>query len=909
MAAGVSRNLACVPLFDERGNLQPNCHSRHEEARRKKTVCLGGSRDFFGNTSQVENCEVLISPLKKSVHRYQTVSGRHGGSCRRSFTQQDVIYKSAHFVHETPCHFMADRTLKRASSTICRVHSAEGTEKSYGADKNLEQKKVEVLKVPLQANGEILKVDKQESERFDPSAGGNGKQVNSVNSAELDGKEHAERPRNGSSSVVLEESREGSSEVETKEVPPEELKDYGTGGDWEEEIEYVTRISVPRQRYIPVPKVDLVNALLLLFFPANKDASRFLSICSYMEMTLHAEHKILLEELRSDYSLTHSVQEDNRVPTAKGATNSTKLGTVSTERAQKHELVGEQSDWPVDLLDMDGGENQNPLKVLTDLRTKFMSAVKRKRSKYFDIDDGIEEESSNPTSDVEVSHAAAERFQKNFVKILRRAEFKGISLRDLELTASLNSDYLLSTPVDVDWKRTSSSNVKIFRRGYTKEEQKGLLLGEKFDYLQSVALRLVFKGFTGPLLNAGRWCIQNWRSLWNDKESRELAESVSGWLQEPLQLENEEPVNASEKSTHQKAIKHNREAQLDMPIWLAGRTAIPRYEAILSSAGSRGLLIRRILVRMRLVQMETPSQTLPVADESVLEPHLRPSHLSRVSMKDIWLPASKAGKNVLKRISAAFSVFFSRATLQEPAFKELVLLYNTDDGGDSMETGLQLQTYNRIPLPDLKIVFPSKKLRFRVLDTLRLDITSIAGVLAFLVNYRFDDFLSSPSAFVLDIIAASALVVLATRVGFGYKTVWDRYQLLVNKTLYEKTGAQGFGVVQFLLDESEEQQFKEAILVFTILVHQGKTEGMTTKQLADSCERFLYYRCKEQVEMPVHSAVRTLLRFGLIVRVNETLESNSDEGEVRFRALSYEEGLKVLEQHWVSMPSITALWN
>lgn len=31
-------------------------------------------------------------------------------------------------------------------------------------------------------------------------------------------------------------------------------------------------------------------------------------------------------------------------------------------------------------------------------------------------------------------------------------------------------------------------------------------------------------------------------------------------------------------------------------------------------------------------------------------------------------------------------------------------------------------------------------------------------------------------------------------------------QLLVNKTLFEKTGATGFGVVQFLLDECEEQQ-------------------------------------------------------------------------------------------------------
>jgi hypothetical protein len=40
-------------------------------------------------------------------------------------------------------------------------------------------------------------------------------------------------------------------------------------------------------------------------------------------------------------------------------------------------------------------------------------------------------------------------------------------------------------------------------------------------------------------------------------------------------------------------------------------------------------------------------------------------------------------------------------------------------------------------------------------------------------------------------------------------------QLLVNKTLYEKTGARGFGVVQFLVDESEEQQVLECILQYS----------------------------------------------------------------------------------------------
>ncbi|KAI8005647.1 Protein TPR3 [Camellia lanceoleosa] len=42
--------------------------------------------------------------------------------------------------------------------------------------------------------------------------------------------------------------------------------------------------------------------------------------------------------------------------------------------------------------------------------------------------------------------------------------------------------------------------------------------------------------------------------------------------------------------------------------------------------------------------------------------------------------------------------------------------------------------------------------------------------------------------------------------------------LLVNKTLYEKTIASGFGSVHFFLDASEQQQYKEAILAYAILI-------------------------------------------------------------------------------------------
>lgn len=112
--------------------------------------------------------------------------------------------------------------------------------------------------------------------------------------------------------------------------------------------------------------------------------------------------------------------------------------------------------------------------------------------------------------------------------------------------------------------------------------------------------------------------LQTWKSLRNDPEGRFLAESLERWVEEPLPLDGE---NTSEGPTQ--AEYETDESDTDMPIWKAAQQALPRYEAVLSSVGSRGLLLRRILVRMGLLPSDSISP--PVADEdpTAVEPHLR----------------------------------------------------------------------------------------------------------------------------------------------------------------------------------------------------------------------------------------------------------------------------------------------
>jgi hypothetical protein len=682
-------------------------------------------------------------------------------------------------------------------------------------------------------------------------------------------------------------------------------KDVKNDLEDDESATSITRIPVPRQKYIAVSKVELVSTLLSSC-SSSKEASTLLEVFSCLESVLHAEHKSLLEELRMDYRLTQSSLEDEM---SSSSSSTSKAGSFENNHTMKAAGKQQLQNWW-----------QRFARRIRVAKPQA-SGEELQTTTTGRQDNAVATENGNALADYSSEHVvdetAAERFQRHFMRILRRAKFEGLSVSDLKLTAALNSDYLLTLPIDVDWKSAASADALLFRRGYSTERQEGYLFGAKLDYLQSVFLLQLFNGLTGPLFRAGRWCIKKWESLEEDEEGRALTERIERWLEEPLHPganQSAKPAQASSDDEHSNSDGDEEEG---LEIWKAARQAVPRYQAVLSSAGSRGLLLRRLLERMGLLSAESPTLSKPPdAENPALEPHMRPKMLTRVSMRDIWRPASKVacGNNMWRQLQASFSIFFSRSTLQEPAFQELVLLYSKA-GNETDENGLprlQLHTYTKIPLPDLKVVFPSKKLSFRVLDTVRLDLATLAGLVAFLVSHKFDDLLSSPSAFALDVIASISLIVYVSRVALGYKQTYDRYQLLVNRTLYEKTLASGFGVVHFLMDASEDQQFKGAILVYSLLFIEGKAQSMSIQDIAKVCERYLYKHFREQVEMPMHEIVQMLLKLGLVVQdkgMSSNLGTQEREEDIRISVVPDGQALGALKEQWLALMSKQSIWN
>ncbi|XP_049365213.1 uncharacterized protein LOC125830040 isoform X2 [Solanum verrucosum] len=645
-------------------------------------------------------------------------------------------------------------------------------------------------------------------------------------------------------------------EIETKTKPSSSSSSSGSP-----ENEGISGIKVPRQRYIAASKSQLLDAITTTMFTSPDEAHQFrlLSLC--LDLILHAEHKVILEEMRVEYDRSHTNDSSNNT-------------AVSSGQERNFTPNGRGSD--IVTSDVEKVENMDKYGRDMELKNLWTSGSNQfSGSPYVSFLKFVNKDSLE-----ESRTAVSSRFQHAFLQLLSNAGFEELSARDLRLTSALNTDYLLTLPISVDWKSASQSSAILFRRGYATERQKGLLIVEKLEYLQSKFLQGVFSLIVKPLKKVSIWLTEVLERSITKDDAQIWAKKTKLWLKyfSIFQQTSSDNQHISNKPFEVDTLSEN-----DFPLSKAAQNAVTRYEENLSAAGPRGRLLKKLLVLIGVLP-STHKQQVDEIDVTETESHLRPIFLSRISLSDIWEPASRklCGNDFWRMLRTSISILLSKSTLQEPAYLELILLYikGTCEGGDADIAefpSLQLKIYERIPIPDLPV---------------RLDIASVLGLLAYFINYKFENMFSL-SAILLDVVAVSALVIYVSRVVLGYKQTWDRYQLLVNRTLNEKTIASGFGSVYFLLDASEQQQYKEAILAYAVLLKENIQESCA-RNIGARCEKFIYDLLEEKVEMPVDKAISTLVRLGIVTQ-------DCLNGYTELQAVPCFKAHEILKQHWNSL--------
>lgn len=240
-------------------------------------------------------------------------------------------------------------------------------------------------------------------------------------------------------------------------------------------------------------------------------------------------------------------------------------------------------------------------------------------------------------------------------------------------------------------------------------------------------------------------------------------------------------------------------------------------------------------------------------------------------------------------------------SLQEPSFHEVVVLYRAvaKPGRDKLPAlqrprekrlhdilagrNIHVKCFHDIPMADIDVIFADKKVFLKPLTIIQLIITVVTAIGAALTVLLKGDKADMN-------VLWSALSLVAARCGQVYTSAQAErsatIQDMVN-ILYEKTDDAQEGVVSMLLEDMAEQQLKEAVLAYGMLL--TKEAEMTQELLDENCETFLAKNFNLKVDFAVEDALPRLIEWGL-VRPHKSAK--------KFEAVHVDEALYQLQKRW-----------
>ncbi|XP_022983322.1 uncharacterized protein LOC111481938 [Cucurbita maxima] len=200
-----------------------------------------------------------------------------------------------------------------------------------------------------------------------------------------------------------------------------------------------------------------------------------------------------------------------------------------------------------------------------------------------------------------------------------------------------------------------------------------------------------------------------------------------------------------------------------------------------------------------------------------------------------------------------------KVTIQEPTFDRIIVVYRRASAKSNSERGIYVKHFKNIPMADLEIVLPEKKNPgLTPMDWVKFLVSAIVGLVAVVGSIEM------PKADFWVIFA-----VLSTVIGYCAKTYFTfqqnmaTYQNLITQSMYDKQLDSGRGTLLHLCDDVIQQEVKEVIISFFILMEQGKA---TLEDLDLRCEELIKEEFGEDCNFEVDDAVHKLEKLGIVSR-------------------------------------------
>lgn len=201
---------------------------------------------------------------------------------------------------------------------------------------------------------------------------------------------------------------------------------------------------------------------------------------------------------------------------------------------------------------------------------------------------------------------------------------------------------------------------------------------------------------------------------------------------------------------------------------------------------------------------------------------------------------------------------FGKITIQEPTFDRVIVIYRLTSSKAKLARGIYMKHFRNIPLADMELVLPEKmNPTLTPMDWLKYLVTVMIGLITLMGSLKM------PKAD-FKVVAAilTALFGYFSKVYFTFQSNIKSYQTLIMQSMYNKQLDSGRGTLLHLCDDVIEQEVKEVILSYFILMEQGK---LTVQDLDIRCEDLLKEEFDQKCNFDVMDAVHKLEKLGIVI--------------------------------------------
>jgi Protein of unknown function (DUF3754) len=248
----------------------------------------------------------------------------------------------------------------------------------------------------------------------------------------------------------------------------------------------------------------------------------------------------------------------------------------------------------------------------------------------------------------------------------------------------------------------------------------------------------------------------------------------------------------------------------------------------------------------------------------------------------------------MPRVSRSWRNLWQGAEKLVPVYRRLAIIFRLKQmtpHTDPLDTrAVVLKLFKNIPQQDVETLLPGANIRIGWFEQAKIVLPTLSGV-GLTIFKLLKGAAAVAFASIYGLFAFMALISGAIGYGvrsfYGYLRTREKYQLSLTRSLYFQNLDNNAGVLYHLVNEAEEQEFREIVLAYWLL-WRGRMQNSREAELDAAAERWLHDRCGLAVDFEVSDALAKLQRLGLA--------QQSPHG--RWRAVAVEKALETLDRAW-----------